>query len=177
MPEGDLPLSPAPLAATVAEAREFIAEVVPFGALADALSGQPSQAPGGAAAELEEILRELFKLESQTREAADMLERSARELPEMADLMNQGIRAPVLAALTQYLDSRVQAGMLRRTPDTGTTARLVLETLTWFARHRFSDPDGAAIPDDLAQDTAVDALVHALVAAPVGAAPAPAGAR
>ena len=29
LPGGDLPLSPAPLAATVAEAREFIAEVVP----------------------------------------------------------------------------------------------------------------------------------------------------
>jgi AcrR family transcriptional regulator len=177
MPEGELPLSPAPLAATLAEAREYIAEVVPFGTLAEALSGEPSEVPGGAAAELEEILRELFTLESQTRKAADMLERSARELPEMADLMNQGIRAPVLAALTQYLQSRVQAGLLRRTPDTETTARLVLETLTWFARHRFSDPDGAAIPDDLAQDTAIDALVHALVAAPVGAAPAPAGAR
>jgi hypothetical protein len=67
--------------------------------------------------------------------------------------------------------------MLRRTPDTETTARLVLETLTWFARHRFSDPDGAAIPDDLAENTAVDALVHALVLAPVSAVPAPAGAR
>jgi hypothetical protein len=44
----------------------------------------------------------------------------------------------------------------------------VLETLTWFARHRFSDPAGAAIPAELAQDIAIDALVHALV--PVGAA-------
>jgi hypothetical protein len=106
-----------------------------------------------------------------------MLERSARELPEMADLMNAGIRRPVLATLTEYLNRRVQTGMLRRTPDPAATARLVLETLTWFARHRFSDPDGAAIPDDLAEDTAVDALVHALVPAPVVATPAPAGAR
>jgi len=36
-------------------------------------------------------------------------------------------------------------------------------TLTWFARHRHRDPDGAAIPEDLAADTAVDALIHALV--------------
>ncbi|MDQ2813132.1 MAG: TetR/AcrR family transcriptional regulator [Actinomycetota bacterium] len=162
LPVGDLPLSPMPLAATVAEARVFISEVVPFGALADALSGPE---PGGAGAELEKILRELFELESRTREAADMLERSARELPEMADLLNAGIRAPVLAALTEYLTSRTQTGMLRRTPDTAVTARLVLETVTWFARHRFADPDGAAIPAGLAQDTAVDALVHALVPA------------
>ena len=175
LPAGDLPLSPVSLAATVAEARDFITEVVPFGALAEALSGQGT---GDTAAELEKILRELFELESRTREAADMLERSARELPEMADLLNAGIRAPLLAALTEYLAGRAEAGALRRTPDTAATARLVLETLTWFARHRFSDPDGAAIPDDLAADTAVDVLVHALV--PAGSAlasPAPASAR
>jgi len=166
LPEGELPLSPAPLAATLREARDFIAEVVPFGALAKALS---DQAPADAPAELEEILRELYDLEFRTREAADMLERSARELPELADLLNAGLRAPVLAALTAYLDGRAQAGLLRRTPDPAAAARLVLETLTWFARHRFSDPDGAAIPAQVAEDTAVDALVHALVPAPGGA--------
>jgi len=56
-----------------------------------------------------------------------MLERSARELPEMADLLNAGIRAPVLGALTEYLAARAEAGTLRRTPDTAATARLVLE--------------------------------------------------
>jgi hypothetical protein len=69
----------------------------------------------------------------------------------------------VLDALTQYLDGRAKTGKLRGTPDTAATARLVLETLTWFARHRHSDPYGAAIPPGLAQETAVDALLHALV--------------
>ena len=72
LPEGELPLSPAPLAATLREARDFIAEVDPFGALAKALS---DQAPADSPAELEEILRELYDLEFRTREAADMLER------------------------------------------------------------------------------------------------------
>ena len=98
------------------------------------------------AAELESIMRELFTLEEQTSQAADMIERSARELPELADLLNSGLRAPVLAALTGYLDSRAKSGQLRTTPNTAATARLVLETLTWFARHRLSDPYGAAIP-------------------------------
>src|ERR1700723_3470988 len=47
LPAGDLPLSPAPLEATLREARDFITEVVPFGALAEALSGQ---GPGDTAA-------------------------------------------------------------------------------------------------------------------------------
>jgi hypothetical protein len=92
-----------------------------------------------------------------------MIERSARELPELADLLNSGLRAPVLAALTSYLDSRAKSGRLRATPNAAASARLVLETLTWFARHRLSDPQGAAIPPELAQETAVDALLHAFV--------------
>jgi AcrR family transcriptional regulator len=164
LPAGDLPLSPGTLAATMLQAREFIAEVVPFGTLAEALA-TPGAGSGrwDATVELEKILRELYELESRTREAADMLERSARELPELADLLNTGLRGPVLAALTSYLTDRAAAGLLRRTPDPAATARLVLETLTWFARHRFSDPYGAAIPPELAEETAVDALVHALI--------------
>jgi AcrR family transcriptional regulator len=161
LPAGELPLSVVPLSDTVREVREFIAEVVPFGTLASALSG-PGPDEEGAGAELEKILRELYELESRTREAADMLERSARELPELADLLNTGFYRPVLTALTSYLSMRVSAGLLRRTPDPAVTARLVLETLTWFARHRFSDPYGAAISDELAEETAVDALLHAL---------------
>ena len=161
-PGAEFPLKPPPLARMLLEVREFVAAEVPFGALAAALAGPE---PDDPAAELEAVMRELFTLEAQTREAADMIERSARELPELADLLNTGLREPVLAALTGYLGSRALSGKLRTTPDTAATARLVLETLTWFARHRHSDPYGAAIPDGLAEDTAVDALIHALVPA------------
>jgi len=160
-PEGvRFPLKPPPLAEMISQAREFVAAEVPFGSLAAALSGP---VPADPAAELETVMRELFTLESQTREAADMIERSARELPELADLLNSGLRRPVLAAMTNYLARRASTGTLRATPDTAATARLVLETLTWFARHRYLDPYGAAIPDSLAADTAVDAMIHALV--------------
>jgi AcrR family transcriptional regulator len=160
MPPGPFPLTAPSLAAIIAEAREFVAAEVPFGALAEAIEAEDTEDP---AAELEHVCRELFTLEAQTREAADMIERSARELPELADLLNAGLRSPVIAALTAYLDNRAKTGKLRRTPDTAASARLVLETLTWFARHRYTDPYGAAIGDQLAEDTAVDALLHALV--------------
>lgn len=159
-PGSEFPLTAPPLAEMIRQAREFVAAEVPFGALAQALRGD---GPDGPAAELESIMRELFSLEEQTNQAADMIERSARELPELADLLNAGLRSPVLTALTSYLDSRARAGKLRSTPDAAATARLILETLTWFARHRFSDPYGAAIPSRLAEETAVDALLHALV--------------
>jgi len=158
--DGGFPLTGPSLAEMIKQAREFVAAEVPFGALARALRQGDA---GDPAAELALIMRELFTLEEQTAKAADMIERSARELPELADLLNTGLRRPVLDALTEYLDSRASTGELRQTPDTAATARLVLETLTWFARHRHSDPYGAAIPPGLAQETAVDALLHALV--------------
>ncbi len=159
-PGGQFPLTTPPLAEMIQTAREFVAAEVPFGALARALRIAD---PPDPYAELRQVMGELFALEEQTAQAADMIERSARELPELADLLNTGLRRPVLDALTDYLDSRAKVGKLRATPDTAATARLVLETLTWFARHRQSDPYGAAIPSELAQETAVDALLHALV--------------
>jgi AcrR family transcriptional regulator len=160
LPADRFPLKAPSLGQMIGEARSFVADAVPFGSLAAALAAPSAEDP---AAELRVIARELFALESQTREAADMIERSARDLPELADLLNEGIRAPVIGALTDYLASRVKRGQLRATPDTGATARLFLETLTWFARHRFSDPLGVAIATQVAEDTAVDALLHALV--------------
>jgi AcrR family transcriptional regulator len=159
-PAGQFPVSVPSLDEMIRQAREFVAAEVPFGSLARALD---SDDPADPAAELELIMRELFTLEEQTARAADMIERSARELPGLADLLNSGLRRPVLDALAQYLDGRANTGLLRQTPDTAATARLVLETLTWFARHRHSDPYGAAIPPSLAQETAIDALLHALV--------------
>ncbi len=164
-PAGGFPLAVPSLNEMIRQARDFVAAEVPFGALAAALrldSGNQDQ-PDDPHAELALIMRELFTLEEQTAQAVDMIERSARELPELADLLNAGLRRPVLDALTEYLDSRAKTGKLRTTPDTAATARLVLETLTWFARHRHSDPYGAAIPSELAQRTALDALLHALV--------------
>jgi len=159
-PAGEFPLAAPSLAEMISQAREFVAAEVPFGALAEALRTPDEDDP---ASELRVIMSELFALEDQTARAADMIERSARELPELADLLHSGLRGPVLDALTRYLDDRAKAGKLRTTPDTAATAILVLETLTWFARHRQADPFGAAIPFSLAQETAVDALLHALV--------------
>ena len=161
-PGGGFPLTAPSLDEMIRQAHEFVAAEVPFGTLAAALRITD---PDDPAAELQQIMRELFTLEEQTAQAADMIERSARELPELAHLLNTGLRRPILAALAQYLDGRAKTGKLRQTPDTAATARLVLETLTWFARHRHSDPDGAAIPPALAQETAVDALLHALLPA------------
>lgn len=160
LPEDGLPLQAESLTDVMRETRDFVAEAVPFGTLATALA---TDEPADPATELEEVLRELFALEGQTRQATDMIERSARELPELAELLDDGMARPVVAALATYLRNRADMGLLRRTPDADATARLVVEALTWFARHRYHDSQGSRLTDKLAEETAVDAMVHALL--------------
>jgi AcrR family transcriptional regulator len=161
-----LPLSSPSFEVTLKEIREHIEDATPPPALRAALQRRRVRDPG---AELEEIIRELFVLTALTRQATDMIERSARELQSLAELVDVVLRRPLLEAMTAYLSARMRARHLRATPDAAATARLVVETVTWFARHRLHDPDGAAISDTLAEETVVDVLLHALVLPPTAA--------
>ena len=67
-------------------------------------------------------------------------------------------RQPHLERLAHYLDRRRAAGLLAPIADTEVAARFLMETVAWFANHRFGDHDGAAL-----DDTAVRAEVIALV--------------
>jgi AcrR family transcriptional regulator len=163
LPDGDLPLASPPLRSTLGQIRELLAPAAIPPALGEALAKAVAGDPRG---ELEGIVRELFSLMALTRPAMDMIERSAREMPELAQFFNVDLRRPLLRSLTSYLERRSEQGQLRSTPHPEATARLVVETITWFSRHRFSDPDGAAIPARAAEDTVVDVLLHALAARP-----------
>ncbi|HZN13088.1 MAG TPA: helix-turn-helix domain-containing protein [Acidimicrobiales bacterium] len=160
LPADGLPLGSPPLSVTIKEIQATVHGAIPPPALAQALRRRRTPDP---ATELISVVTELFALETLTRAAADMVERSARELPELAELLHYELRRPLVRALTDYLEKRAGTGLLRRTPDANATARMALELITWFARHRFSDPDGQSIPPDIAEATVVDTIVHALV--------------
>jgi len=161
LPEGELPLASPPLQDTVVQLRELLTPAAIPPSLGQALARDRVSDPR---AELEGIVRELFSLMALTGPAMDMIERSAREMPELAQLFRVDLRRPLLTALTSYLERRADSGQLRRTPHPEAAARLVIETIAWFSRHRMSDPDGAAIPAAAAEQTVVDALLHMLEA-------------
>jgi AcrR family transcriptional regulator len=168
LPDGELPVASPPLRSTLGQIRELLTPAAVPPALGEALR---SPVAGDPRTELEGIIRELFSLMAVTRPAMDIIERSAREMPELAQIFNVDLRRPLLGALTSYLEQRAERGQLRPAPHPEATARLVVETVAWFSRHRFSDPDGAAIPARDAEDTVVDVLLHALVAWPPEEAP------
>ena len=60
----------------------------------------------------------------------------------------------------------VEQGLVRQTPEPRLAARLVVETIAWFAMHRHGDPDGRFYEPAAARATTLDALTHAYATHP-----------
>jgi len=164
--EGDLPAlpvrTPAP-GATLARLRERLATETRLPRLEAALA---RARPADPRAELEEVLAELYDLVERTRQGTALVERSALDEPELARAFYVEMRRALIARITRYLERRIRGGFLRTLPDPRTAARLVLETITWLARHRLGDADAGDIDDRRARAAALDFLVAGLVAPP-----------
>jgi AcrR family transcriptional regulator len=155
----ELPVRTPKPGATIRRLRTRLTEGARLPALQTALARPSAPDP---ATELEVIVREFYAIISVTRRAMTMLERSAADLPDVAELWYGDIRQPVIDSLTLYLERRMAAGELRQVPDPAIAARLILETITWFARHRHDRAREAVREDDGAEDTVVDFVVHSL---------------
>jgi hypothetical protein len=65
--------------------------------------------------------------------------------------------------LDQYLRRRIAQRALRDVPDVTAAARLVVETLAFWAVHRHWDSHPQPIHEEVARTTAVTFIVNALV--------------
>jgi AcrR family transcriptional regulator len=120
--------------------------------------------------ELTGILCDLYDTLARNRRRLKLLDRSARDYPEMAALWLEGGRGGFLALLETYLKDRIRRGHLVDAGDLGTTTRLVLETVVFWSVHRHWDlppaTAGTSVVDDAsARETVVHLLVRSLVKA------------
>lgn len=116
-----------------------------------------------AAAELTSVIDELYERTFATRQAADVLERSARDVPELAAVFYGKVRRGLLDRLQRLIARRIASDhYFDRDPRV--VARIIIETVTTFARHIYGDvgqPDfdlGAARP--LVIETLVTGIVR-----------------
>lgn len=116
-----------------------------------------------ARGELVGVLEERYGLVERHRRLLALLEQSALDLPELADLYYREARRSQVADLGRYIERRVRAGVFRPVPDPLTTARFVVEAIAWFAWHRRADADSAMIDDQTARATTIDMLATALL--------------
>ena len=117
--------------------------------------------------EVSDIVLELYERTFASRLQAAALERSAIEIPELFGLFFMGVRRALLAQLTDYIAARVESGHFALVTHPATAARFVLESVTFFARHRFNDPDLSPGDDDAVRRTVVELLVRSLVGKPM----------
>jgi AcrR family transcriptional regulator len=118
-------------------------------------------APGDGG-ELRRIVQEIYEALARNRTGIKLVDRCAAEYPELAKLWFSGGRGALLGDLTRYLERGIRRGSVRRVPDTRVAARLIIETLVFWAVHRHWDPAPQPVDARVAEDTVVQMLVGAL---------------
>jgi AcrR family transcriptional regulator len=156
-PDLTLPLPTPSLDVTLRRLDERAKALLRLPALNAALEGQ--RPAGGPEQDLAAVVAELYDLLGRTRHAIDMVERSARDLPELASLLYHEWRRPLLKKIRAYLESRMDSGQFRRVDDVRVAAVFLLETAAWSASHRFHDPDGRNLDDAATRSTIIDLIV------------------
>jgi len=153
-----LPIPTPPPGATEARLREALAEGMRLPALDAALV---RRRVGDAGAELEAIVRELYQRLTRARGPAAAIERSAIDQPELFEVYFRGARRELFAALARYVEKRARSGHFVDVGHPVVASRFVVETVAWFAWHRFTDPDPETLPE---ADTVRDEVVRRIVA-------------
>jgi hypothetical protein len=97
----------------------------------------------------------------ESREGATILERSAMDVPELYHLFFDLVRRGLFDRMTRYVTMRMQEGDFQQ-GDPAVTARFIIETVTFFARHRHLDPNPQQLDDDTVRDSIVDLITRSL---------------
>jgi AcrR family transcriptional regulator len=152
---------PTPAAgATLDYVRGRLASEAALPALADALARRRVT---NVRAELVAIVGELYDVLARNRRGLKLIDRSARDVPELAAVWFTGARGGLLAQLSQYLEARFRRRLLRPVPDLAAATRLVLELIVFWAVHRHWDAHPERIEETIARATVIRFVTDALV--------------
>lgn len=155
-----LPLkTPAP-GTLLRHVRERCAQEMQFPTLVRALA---SRRPKDMRSELEAIIRELHSTLSRNRQGFRLIEHSAIDWPELAALFFQKMRRELIRQLVRYVQLRMDQGLCRPLPSADIAARMIIESIAWFAMHRHGDLDPALMDEAIAEETVVAILVNGIV--------------
>jgi len=155
-----LPIPTPKRGATLAYIRKRLAQDQNLPSLAMALSGTRAVP---LREEFQEIVRELYGTVDRNRQGLKLLDRSAKDLPELAGLWFEGARGGLVTALNHYLDREIRNGTMRQVADVTVAARLIVETVVFWAVHRRWDPHPQKFDDSAARETVIGLLTDAFV--------------
>lgn len=154
--------TPAP-GRTLRYVRERLSEQPASPTLRDALAGSRVRSRADL---LEPILQEIYDAMARNRTGIKLVDRCAAEYPALAKIWFADGRQALLAELAAYLEAGSREGQLRAGFDVAVAARLVIETLVFWAVHRHWDPAPQPVDPAVARQTVVRMLVLALADGP-----------
>jgi AcrR family transcriptional regulator len=125
------------------------------------LAGRP--APADVAAEVRAVVGDLYDGLVANAPVLRLLDRTAPDRPELAELYYGRLRVELLERLRAWLARRVAEGALPAVPDDAIAARLLVETAAWFAWHRHGDPAPQPMDDALVRETVVEILARGVL--------------
>jgi AcrR family transcriptional regulator len=154
-----LPIPTPAAGRTLRNVRERLAEQPASPTLRAALAGGRRRTGADL---LGAILAEIFDAMARNRTGIKLLDRCAVEYPELTKIWFAEGRLALLGELGAYLEARRRGGQLRAGLDIAVAARLVLETLVFWAVHRHWDPAPQPLDPAMARQTVIRMLVFAL---------------
>lgn len=160
-PPDDLPVTAPPHDEYRRRVRAGLRRAIRLPSLEAALAAE--EPPPAIEPELRAVLEDLYDLIARTRRGSLALERSAVDVPALAELYFGGARRDLFVELGVYLDRRIRQGVLPAVPDLVATVRFIAESITWFARHRHGDPAATEVTDEAARANTVELLLRALL--------------
>ena len=161
-PPTDLPVKSPPPGSTTRYIAGRLAAGQVMPALAEALGGRKRDIDG----ELAAIVGDIYDALARNRVGIKLVDRSARDIPELGQLWFGGARTFLVDALVHYLTDRARTGRLRAPVDTGVAARFVVETCAFWAVHRHWDVGRPGVPEDRIRAAVIDLVKAALLTAP-----------
>lgn len=113
--------------------------------------------------EIETLVGNAYDAVYRYRYFLKLVEKSALDWPSLSDGYYESGRQPLVDDVAAYITIRIERGDFAPVPDPRVAARFVIESVSWFANHRFSDHDGAQIDGAVARETVVTMVSRALI--------------
>jgi AcrR family transcriptional regulator len=156
----ELPIKTPAAGATVKRLEDRIAKEAADLRLVQVVASAPQ---GDATSELRDVLVDLYRRANRNRFAIKLADRCASDHPDLAGVWFGRGRWAQHELLMHYMRTRIAAGKLRPVPSIPVAARTALETIAFWAVHRYWDPSPQSIEEDAVEEAVVDFLVHSLI--------------
>ncbi len=114
--------------------------------------------------EFELVLRELYRVLRENAIVIKLIERSALDWPELAELWFEKRRCQIIKELSSYIQLRMEQEILSPVRSAEASARLIINSITFFAIHRHFD----IVPMDISEEDSEETVVQAMMGAFLG---------